>query len=253
MADLFLGWDVGAWNCDMNRESRDALCALAVRDRQLEIVGSPWRGNLRDTLVVHEGPALVGALLERVGAPVAAAGHITIAIDTPLAWPRRMLDLVTKGVTVEVPAEADSNPYLFRAQELALFAATCRPLSTVRDMIGSQSTKGIHFLRRAALQPGGVGVWSDAGRTVVAIETYPAAAARDVEVARSTSRLLDDLLGRERQSRSGPWQADVRDAVACALVAWLHRTNAARLAAPTATVDAGEGWIWLPANTTTPA
>lgn len=48
-----------------------------------------------------------------------------------------MIELVTTGVVVEVPPEADKNPDLFRAQDLALFTKGHRPLSMVRDMIGS--------------------------------------------------------------------------------------------------------------------
>ncbi|HEY5377145.1 MAG TPA: hypothetical protein VIK01_25870, partial [Polyangiaceae bacterium] len=122
MSDLFLGWDVGAWNCDRNRVSRDALCALEIGRGSPVVVGKPWRGNVRDLLVAHEGSALVEALLRRVAVPPAATRHLTVAIDTPLGWPRRMIELVTTGAVVEVPLEADKNPYLFRAQDLGLFA-----------------------------------------------------------------------------------------------------------------------------------
>lgn len=248
MSDLFLGWDVGAWNCDRNRESRDAVCALEVGASGPRVVGQPWRGNFRDLLVAHEGSALIDALLRRLDVATDRTRHLTVAIDTPLGWPRRMIELVTTGAVVEVPPEADKNPYLFRAQDLALFTKGHRPLSMVRDMIGSQSTKGIHFLQRARLLPAGTGVW---GRdSTVAIETYPAAAVRDVEVARLTSQLLADLIGRENKQRSDAWQADIRDAISCALVALLHRSQPERLEAPDEGADATEGWIWLPAAVT---
>ena len=51
-----------------------------------------------------------------------------------------------------------------------------RPVVVV---VGSQSTEGIHFLQHARLLPVATGVW---GReSTVAIETYPAAAVRDVD------------------------------------------------------------------------
>ena len=40
---VYVGWDVGGWNCDKNSTSRDALVML---DSQGEILGFPWRGNL---------------------------------------------------------------------------------------------------------------------------------------------------------------------------------------------------------------
>jgi hypothetical protein len=84
MSDLFLGWDVGAWNCDRNRESRDALCALEVGESGPVVVGQPWRGNVRDLLVAHEGSALVDALLQRLDIAAEETRHLTVAIDTPL-------------------------------------------------------------------------------------------------------------------------------------------------------------------------
>ena len=244
MSDLFLGWDAGAWNCDRNRESRDALCALELGGSGPVLVGTPWRGNLRDLLVAHAGHDLVGALLRRLDVGADDSRHVTIAIDTPLAWPRRMLELVTVGTCIDVPAEADNNPYLFRMQELALFGREQRPLSVVRDMIGSQSTKGIHFLHRARLAPMGVGIWGLGSTT--AIETYPAAAVADLEVARLSAALLADVLGQERKPRNDAWQGDVRDAIACALIAMLHRQRPERLEAPGPEAEPAEGWIWLP-------
>jgi hypothetical protein len=66
MSDLFLGWDVGAWNCDRNRESRDALCTVELGESGPVVVGKPWRGNVRDLLVTYEGSALIEALLLRL-------------------------------------------------------------------------------------------------------------------------------------------------------------------------------------------
>ena len=245
MNDLFLGWDVGAWNCDQNRKSRDALCAIEVRESGPVVVGRPWRGNVRD-LLVAEGDALIAALMKLLEVAIDDRHHLTIAIDTPLGWPTRMLDLVRNGsIVVEVPPEADENPYLFRKQDLALFTQKHRPLSMVRDMIGSQSTKGIHFLQRARLKPT-AGVWSR--DSTVALETYPAAAVKDAEVKQLTDDVFGRLPGREKQNAA--WLADVRDAVTCALVASLHRNRLDRLAPPGADADPGEGWIWLPAPAT---
>lgn len=100
-ADLFLGWDVGAWNCDQNPRSRDALCALEIRGAEPVIVGKVWRDNLRELLCVHEGSALVDAMLKLLDVDPDKQGHLTIAIDTPLAWPKPMIDLVTAASPVK--------------------------------------------------------------------------------------------------------------------------------------------------------
>ncbi|MDH4562290.1 hypothetical protein [Pseudomonas sp. BN411] len=44
VSPIFIGWDVGGWNCDKNPASRDALVVI---DSQRQIQGKPWRGNLR--------------------------------------------------------------------------------------------------------------------------------------------------------------------------------------------------------------
>ena len=40
---IYIGWDVGGWNCDKNKSSRDALVVL---DANRTLLGQPWRGNL---------------------------------------------------------------------------------------------------------------------------------------------------------------------------------------------------------------
>jgi hypothetical protein len=242
MADLFLGWDVGAWNCDANRKSRDALGALELDERGApRCVGQPWRGNLREILVGHEGAALIAELLRLLRIDGGAGRHVSIAIDAPLGWPRRMCELITRGVSSAVPEKADANPYLFRVQELGLFAPGRRPLSVVRDMIGSQSTKAIHFLQRAQVTATGTGVWR--AENITALETYPAAAKRNGALEERRAQLCEAL---RDGGHSNAWSRDVNDAVMCALVAWLHRRHPEFLEAPGTDADLSEGWIWLP-------
>jgi hypothetical protein len=45
---FFVGWDVGAWNCDRNGRSRDAIVIL---NESRSIIGKPWRGNLRECII----------------------------------------------------------------------------------------------------------------------------------------------------------------------------------------------------------
>jgi hypothetical protein len=143
-----------------------------------------------------------------------------------------------------VPAEADRNPYLFRSQEISLAQSGKQPLSTVRDMIGSQSTKGIHFLNRLGSSAHSQGTWSTGA--ITAIETYPAAALADPEVARLTNGLVRELTKGANACKGAPWWSDVRDALACSVVAMLHRLDQGKLEPPGVQGDKAEGWIWLP-------
>lgn len=245
--EYFIGWDVGAWNCDTG-DSRDALCILTENDRGPQLVGRPWRGNLRDILVAHRGRACLDDVASLCGVSLPPKFRSTIAIDTPLGWPKPMLDLLFKGTTVVVPQEADSNPYLFRATELQLFPAGHRPLSAVRDMIGSQSTKGLHFLRQLGMQQRDPHVWDAEfdGATVSAIETYPSPCKNSPSLHADFHTLR---VGEPIRTACRNWPnvtADIEDALICSLVARLHGKHDDSLEFPPPTIACEEGWIWLP-------
>jgi hypothetical protein len=177
-----IGWDVGGWNCDKNGKSRDAIVIL---DAALQIVGKPWRGNLRTTINDSTGSdAFICALFALCGAPAAwalgaeaaqpPASRVTMAIDTPLGFSQAFVGLVTGLQYVEPIAQSNGNPYLFRRTEQFLFEHGLIPLSAVKDMIGSQATKGMHALAKFAPHRTSCGVWTDT-RHLVSIEAYPSA------------------------------------------------------------------------------
>src|ERR1035438_5121912 len=109
-AVFHIGWDVGAWNCDRNPKSRDALVILADHGN-----GKPqWAGgcaglNLRSELNDHVGGALITAFLGRCGVEGEKSVR-AIAIDAPLGWPAPMCALLATGSTAYVPGSADENP-----------------------------------------------------------------------------------------------------------------------------------------------
>ena len=221
---MFLGWDVGGWHCDKNASSRDALVATTSQDGEVRVIGKPWRGNLRSVLMGHSGRSIVSAMLNYCGVQAEdAATEVTVAIDTPLGWPHAMMRLAQGGSTSVVSASDGENPYTRRATELDLIRRGYSPLSAVRDMLGSQSTKGIHFLRAAELQEVSCGVWRHVdylGRTVTAIETYPAVALQMDRLRLLQAETLDKA-GSTLRFGNKPLHDDIRDALACALVAYL--------------------------------
>lgn len=227
----YIGWDVGGWNCDKNAKSRDALVIL---DSDLQVIGKPWRGNLRATInAASNSDAFVGAMLALCGAPAfVGQAPVTLAIDTPLGFSEEFVRLVS-GLQATGPlGQSDQNPYLFRQTERRLFAAGLRPLSAVKDMIGSQSTKGMHVLAKFAPSPSRCGVWQQGPLTV--IEAYPSAC--------KVSALVQGLqapFGRLAHD-------DLDDALTCALIAHLFATRPAALIAPHPAVPVSEGWIWVP-------
>lgn len=235
---FYVGWDVGGWNCDKNRKSRDAIVIL---DSALQIVGKPWRGNLRTTINSATGAdAFVQALFALCGSPALGAEsarpvttRITLAIDTPLGFSQALVGLAAGLQCVEPIGQSNANPYLFRHTERFLFEHRLTPLSAIKDMIGSQATKGMHALGKFAPHRISCGVWTDT-RHLVAIEAYPSACKKS-----QTMTLL-------RQSDATLDHEDKTDALTCALVAYLFDQKREALAAPDASVPPGEGWIWVP-------
>jgi len=249
VSNLYVGWDVGGWNCDRNRTSRDAVCAIAGDLENLELVGIPWRGAIRAQLLNADGrPDFLLNLLEIHE----TFEHIVVAIDTPLGWPVSLQGLITSAnQNVAVPDEPGLNPFLFRGTERALNQAGIATLSAVRDQIGSQSTKGQTFLTSLGFErsQNRVGEWRKGIWT--AIETYPAPCYHSpletcyAERLRRQDRFLT-------ATRAGAWvnvASDLADAVMCAVVAAVFHEDPSQLRGPTSEQKADaarEGWIWTP-------
>ncbi len=231
---FFIGWDVGGWNCDKNSESRDAIVIL---DDALDIVGKPWRGNLRVCIAAAATTCgWLRALFTKCGADFPdRAVSVTMAIDTPLGFSEELVALVTRQGCVEPDATSGRNRYLFRHTERHLFEQGLAPLSAIKDMIGSQATKGMHVLAKFAPRIETCGVWTD-GNGFRAIEAYPAA-------CRNNEAVKALLTGSEPLDH-----ADKNDARVCALIAHFFATKRGVLEEPSAHIPRSEGWIWVPKN-----
>lgn len=229
---FFIGWDVGGWNCDQNPESRDAIVIL---DDTMSIFGKPWRGNLRESITASEKSSdWLRALFTKCEEQYPdAPSNVTMAIDTPLGFPNEFVKLITRKSFVEPDTISGRNRYLFRHTERQLFERGLNPLSPIKDMIGSQATKGMHVLAKFASKTECCGVWTD-GDSLRVIETYPAAAC-------DTKPVKDFLADRPTLGHK-----DKDDARICALIAYLFAEERDRLTAPTEDVPVGEGWIWIP-------
>lgn len=86
---------------------------------------------------------------------------MTLAIDTPLGFSDAFVQLITQSEAAASIEASNTNPYLFRRTEHYLFGQGLSPLSAIKDMIGSQTTKGMHVLARFALRIVECGVWYD--------------------------------------------------------------------------------------------
>lgn len=244
MSPIYVGWDVGAWHCDDNPNSRDTVCVLSGDDpADLRVEWEfLWRGNLRSRILESVCPAraLLGADSEE---------EVVVAIDIPLGWPVDFGYLLCGARPTEsVPAAARDNSFLYRATERALFDLGFSPKSTVQDPLGSQSTKAIFFLQRFQVPLGEAGVWRRPRFT--ALETYPrpmidrASEIKKRQVALYDRERFDQVLGATEGARD-----DGRDALYCALVAAEFHLHREGLRPPPPTLFdhvVREGWIWLP-------
>ena len=228
---VFIGWDVGGWNCDRNRGSRDAPVVL---DAAGETLGRPWRGNLRTTInAANSASEFVAAILSlcQVSGPDEPA-QATIAIDAPLAFPEGLMRMLTAGETVDSLESSFENPYLYRFTERRLVSERIRLLSSVKDMIGSQATKAMHVVARFFPEQTRLGVWTDT-RCRHAIEAYP--------------RLCRSRPSPALEQAVTAWQqpvSDVSDARVCAFIAHELVLSPENLEAPVPQAPPSEGWIW---------
>jgi hypothetical protein len=226
-----IGWDVGGWNCDSNGNSRDALVILSAEGHQL---GAPWRGNLRDVLNdAREASDFVKRLRQLCQLPEPVPPRIVLAIDAPLGLPAALIALHQGEAACMLPAMSGQNPYLFRLTERRLAEEGVTPLSAIKDMIGSQTSKAMHCVRRFAPQRLEPGVWGDAQR-IEMIETYPA--------------LVRRRQGREKPIGT-PAEIDIANAQLCAEIALAFAIRRDSLEPPVDELDPEEGWIWAPRRT----
>ncbi len=227
---FYVGWDVGAWNCDRGG-SRDALVVL---DDKGELVGRSWRGNLREAINTSvSAKGFVATLFELCGTEFPDESEAILAVDTPLGFSTAFHDLIAKSQpTGQLIGPHAENPYLFRATERELYKRGVKPLSAVKDMIGSQATKGIHLVHKL-FEPFELGVFRSG--PIIAIEAYPAPSKKSAVIK---SRL------KSTEFPSG----DEADAFVCALVAKVFRLERHLLFKPDRSIDIREGWIWLPAD-----
>lgn len=245
---FFLGWDVGGWNCDKNQKSRDALVIL---DADQNLVGRPWRGNLRVTINESDSSLLwLRALFALCEADWPAGDpHVVAAVDTPLGFSESFAHLLNRLEYEEPIGASAENPYLFRRTERILFENGLKPLSAIKDMIGSQATKGLHVLAKFAPTVADRGVWTDRAALTV-IEAYPSACKRSPLFDELLRSYADDGADDSTEPRSSQLfdHGDKRDALICALVAHLFAFDAYALAHPPDSIPKAEGWIWVPAD-----
>ena len=159
----------------------------------------------------------------------------TMAVDAPLGFPDAFVQLITKFTPqAQIDGESNQNSYLFRLNERRLASeGLVMPLSAIKDMIGSQSTKAMHVIAKFKLQGVAVGIWSDERLTM--IETYPS--------------LCRKRLKRQKPEHLSAKNSDICDSSLCSRIAHDFHFKRKCLESPPLDAPTVEGWIWAPLAT----
>ncbi|WP_339891838.1 hypothetical protein [uncultured Alteromonas sp.] len=241
---VYIGWDVGGWNCDKNSSSRDALVML---DSRGEMFGFPWRGNLAHIINESDNQQALLSTLFALCELDYQQQQTVLAIDTPLTVSNGFRKLLN-GVVSNTRVASHQNPYLFRYCERLLADRGFKPLSAVKDMIGAQATKGMHLLAKFIPEKVSTGVWQR--QNITAIEAYPSPCKQ--------SRHITDLQNRAqwplaKKNASKPTMVNGKalhqdhfDAHICALIGWTFQQLPELLWRPEQDAQEAEGWIFVP-------
>lgn len=220
----YIGWDVGAWNCDKNKTSRDGIVILNEGGG----IVCKKRGSLRDLINSSETYQQFLTDLFKQCNLTYQDQHVVLAIDAPLGYSDAFVKLITANDAFNKDInDFKDNPYMFRATENFLYKKGYIPLSAVNHMIGSQSTKALHFISKFECSVESVGIWKTNNKRLTVIETYPAVNIVEVPV---------ELDGQHK---------DINDAFKCAYIAKVFDQDRSKLYSPISDVSEKEGWIWL--------
>lgn len=225
---FYIGWDVGAWSCTVSSKSCDALVIL---DKNGEQVGENFRQiDIKEILNETNSTEQFLKRFFECCKLTYKDENVVLAIDTPLGYSERFVKLITeyKPSSEEFGAYRD-NSYLFRETEKHLSQKKYKPLSAVNDMIGAQSTKGIHVISKYASKIESTGVWKSEKGKLTIIETYPSVN-REIYIP----EVLKEANG------------DIQDAYICARIAYTFDTYHENLVGipKDLKVPEREGWIW---------
>ena len=261
--NLYIGWDVGAWHCKpAPNKSCDALCIIqGNKEDGFEIIGHTRQSLsesvnklfLKETtldellhqwvrLCVEESQLSNEQLIELV-----KNSKITLAIDAVLGWSIGLRNLLIpkkwKGGRLFNKKEIES-PLLFRETERIISKDGHNPKSVVTERIGSQSTKGLAFIRSSCFK-NGFGRWKSKNRKITIIETYPAAC----YTSKSFWSFVGKLKFKQLYKTETP-EGDSFDAVICALIALIYCTKPKEVTIHRPNFSQrkfmSEGWIFAP-------
>ena len=244
-----IGWDVRGW---CSRGQAVAVLALEVPDNPPAWLGVSAPFQLPTGEPLGLAALLAPAVDAQQQADIRQADSIVIGIDAPLAFPRKLVELLATDnmTTCNPPAREITNPLAYRDCERWIHRHFHKkPLSAAFDRIGNNATLAICMAR--ALQAEGFALVphqvADAAHAV--IEVYPGIVKRGQKKTDPAIPPLQQLVPGSLVPGTDPY-----DAAICALLAASFAGLGAQLGLPAPTgpapgYDPAEGWIYaLPAD-----
>lgn len=245
--EYYIGWDVGGWGCAKNSVSKDAFVLLDDKGSSVKA----WRGSISKKIADKSAPIEYLKSVFKTIEPELCSKKpkLFIAIDAILGLPTAFTQLWQENRQMDSDEiNGVSNRYLYRETERIVShnmreedknlppgeLKRNQPLSLLRDSLGSQATKALHFIHSLGLEKSECGLFWQGNfddKEVIVLETYPSA----VRI--------------EKNKEFETINADIVDAIKCAKVAQLFAANrtknfySANIARELAKV---EGWIWQP-------
>lgn len=237
-----IGWDVGGW-----QGSRQAVAIARINAQEDEI---EWLG-VSDPFRIEPGSAvdlqaLVCHATDRDDAEsILDTNRVTVAIDAPLAFPRRFRSLVAgNGTPTSVPESEIRSPLAYRDCERWIWETFGKkPLSAPFGMLGNNSSLAMTFT--AAMEERGFTLVPGEGvqpeRSI--IEVYPGLLKKERKATRPAVPEIEALLP------DGLEAGDPYDATICAVLALVHAGGGPAmglpdLVGPPDRFELDEGWIF---------
>jgi hypothetical protein len=232
----YIGWDVGAWYCKTNEKG--SCDAIVILDFNGELIGSIRKNLINEIQDSQSCIDFFEKIFEACGIKqFNKQASFIFSIDTPLGYSKKFVDLITNyNFEEKVSDTYRGNSYLFRKTEVFLTLKGFKPLSAINDMIGSHSTKGIHFLSKFGFKIESIGVWKK--DNVIVIESYPAA--NKLEVIENNPSENNSLESKNKSKNN-----DIEDAYICAVIAKYFDQDPTLLYEPESDIWINEGWIWV--------
>ncbi len=239
-----IGWDVRGWQSDKQH--------IAVAQLEPGLDNINWLG-ISEPFKFNAGPMppLLDLLIPAIGSTlaieIAKVNSMTLAIDAPLAFPKKLTALLnnTNANHSRVPERAIDNPYGYRDCERWVHEQyNKRAGSATFDQMGNLATLAMSVSQNLTKEGFSLIPQQSTQSHRSIIEVYPALVKTDFLRNSPAIAEIDQLIPNELE-----YGSDEYDSAICAVMALLFQGAESQLNLPSlitkpAGLDSLEGWIY---------